>query len=63
MTVDESLSELLQNIDKLVCDSISAMDRALDVGSESELAEAAATYKAYKGVYDNFRRQFPDVTY
>ena len=63
MTVDESLSELLQNIDKLVCDSISAMDLALDVGSESELAKATATYKAYKGVYDNFRHQFPNVTY
>ena len=63
MTVDESLRELLQNIDKLVCDSISAMDRALDAGSERELAKAAATYEAYKATYDHFCNLFPNVTY
>jgi len=63
MTVDESLKEMLRRLDAEVCDSISAMDFALDAGDGRELAEASAKYHAYKATYDHFRRLFPNITY
>jgi len=63
MTVDESLKELLRKLDLEVCDSISAIDAALDNGFPDAVEPAVARYKAYKGAYDHFRHLFPNITY